>query len=117
LLTRGIPPDLEWEANHLRRGQSVSWRKGDVIVQAWKDKRLVQIRSTINYMTIVTTERKERKTNLEVKKSNVVFQYNKFIKGIERADRYPSYYSVLRKSVKWPNVSAKFFSEFLCTKQ
>jgi len=92
-------------------------RKGDVIVQAWKDKRLVQIRSTINYMTIVTTERKEGKTNLEIKKSNAVFQYNKFIKGIERAGQYPSYYSVLRKSVKWPNVSAKFFNEFLCTKQ
>ena len=75
------------------------------------------MRSTINYVTIVTTEMKERKTNLEIKKSNAVFQYNKFIKGIERKDQYPSYYSVLRMSVKWPNVSAKFFNEFLCTIQ
>jgi hypothetical protein len=67
-LTRGIPPDLEWEATHLRRGQSAFWRKGDVKVQAWKDKSLVRMRSTINYMTIVTTERKERKTNMEIKK-------------------------------------------------
>ena len=52
-LTRGIPPDLERETNHLRRGQSAFWRKGDVIVQAWKDKRLVWMRSTINYTTIV----------------------------------------------------------------
>jgi len=73
----------------LRRGQSEFWRKGDVIVQAWKDKRLVRMRSTINYTTIVTAERKERKINLEIKKSNAVSQYNKFIKGIERADQYP----------------------------
>jgi len=71
------------------------------------------MRSTINYTTIVTTERKERKTHLEIKKSNAVFQYSKFIKGIERADQYPSYYSALRKSVKWPNASAKFFNERL----
>jgi uncharacterized protein YktA (UPF0223 family) len=47
------------------------------------------MRSTINYTTIVTAERKERKINLEIKKSNAVSQYNKFIKGIERADQYP----------------------------
>jgi hypothetical protein len=73
----------------LRRGQSEFRRKGDVIVQAWKDKRLVRMRSTINYTTIVTTERKERKINLEINKSNAVSQCNKFIKGIERADQYP----------------------------
>jgi hypothetical protein len=75
----------------LRRGQSAFWRKGDVTVQAWKDKGLVRMRSMINYMTIVTTERKENKTNLEIKKSNAVFHYSKFIKGKERADQYPSY--------------------------
>jgi len=32
---------------------------------------------------------------------NAVVQYNKFIKGMERADQYLSFYSVLRKTVKW----------------
>jgi hypothetical protein len=38
---RGIPPDLEWEASHLKKRQSVFRRKGDSMVQAWKEKRLV----------------------------------------------------------------------------
>jgi hypothetical protein len=58
-------------AKFLKERKGYFWRKGDVIIQAWKDKRLVRMRSTINYTTIVTTERKERKTNLEIKKSNL----------------------------------------------
>ena len=57
--------------------------------------------STIHDATIVKTGRKDRKTNLEIKKPYAVAQYNKFMKGIDRADQYLSYYSVLRKTVKW----------------
>jgi len=32
-LTRGIPPDLEQEANHLKKEQSASWRPGVIMVQ------------------------------------------------------------------------------------
>jgi len=38
---------------------------------------------------------------MEIKKSCTVGQYNKFIKGIDRADQYLSSYSVLKKTVKW----------------
>jgi len=41
------------------------------------------------------------KTNMEIKKPYAVVQYNKFIKGVDRADQYLSCYSVLRKTVKW----------------
>jgi len=37
---------------------------------------------------------------MEVKKPYAVVQYNKFMKGIDRADHYLSVYSVLRKTVK-----------------
>jgi len=40
------------------------------------------------------------KTNMEIKKPYAVVQYNKFMKGLDRADQYLSYYSVLRKTVK-----------------
>jgi hypothetical protein len=40
------------------------------------------------------------------------------MEGIGRAEKYLSYYSDLRKTVKWPNVSVKLrtFNAFLCSK-
>jgi len=40
--------------------------------------------STIHDATIVNKERKDRKTNMEVKKPYAVVQYNKFMKGVDR---------------------------------
>src|SRR5215510_15678731 len=36
------------------------------------------------------------------KKPICIFQYNMFMKGVDMADQYLSYYSLLRKTVKWP---------------
>jgi len=41
----------------------------------------------IHDTTIVNTGRKDRKTNMEIKKPCAVVQYNKFMKGIDRADQ------------------------------
>jgi len=51
--------------------------------------------------TIVNKGKKERKTNMEIKKPYAVVQYNKFMKGLDRTDQYLSYYSFPRKTVKW----------------
>jgi hypothetical protein len=69
------------------------------MVQVWKDRILVGI-STIHDATVVSTGRKDRKTNMEIKKPYAVLQYNKFMKGVDRTDQYLSYYSVLRKTAK-----------------
>ena len=57
--------------------------------------------STIHDTTTVSKGRKDRKTNMEIKKSYAIVQYNNFIKDIDRADQYLIYYSVLKKLVKW----------------
>jgi len=72
-----------------------------MIVQVWKDKRLVQMISTIHEATIINKGQNDRKTNMEIKKPSAVVLYNKFMKDVDRADQYLSYYSVLRKTVKW----------------
>ena len=38
---RGIPSDLEGEGKHLKKGQAVCQKNGDVSVCVWKDVRLV----------------------------------------------------------------------------
>jgi hypothetical protein len=96
----GSPRDLVGEDKHLKKGQSVFQRKGDLTVQVWKDERLLQMISAILKATVVNTRRKDRKTNMEMK-SYAVVQYNKLMKGIDRADQYLSFCSVLRNTVKW----------------
>ena len=49
--------------------------------------------STIHEATVVSTGRKDSKTNMEIRKPYAVVQYNKFMKGLEKADQYLSYYS------------------------
>ena len=55
---------------------------------------------TIHDVSIVNKGRKDRKTNMEIKKPYAFVQYQKFIKGLDRADQYLTYYSVLKKTVK-----------------
>jgi len=74
--------------------------------------------STIHDATTVNKGRKDRNTNMEIKKPYVVVQYNKFIKGVDRVDQYLTYYSVLKKTVKWSKkvvlylLNCVLFSEF-----
>jgi hypothetical protein len=35
------------------------------------------------------------------KKPITISEYNMFMKGVDRADQYLAYYSLLRKTVKW----------------
>ena len=71
---RDIPRDLEVEGKRLNRGQSAFRRKGDVMVQVWKDKRLVRMISMIHDARIVNTERKYRKRDLEIKKPYAIVE-------------------------------------------
>jgi hypothetical protein len=43
--------------------------------------------STIHGATIVSTGKKDRKTNREIRVPAAIVQYNKFMKGIDRADQ------------------------------
>ena len=56
----------------MKKEKSAFRRNGDVMVQVWKDK------TRANYATIVNKERKDRKTNMEIKNPYAVGQYNKF---------------------------------------
>jgi len=56
--------------------------------------------STIHGATTVNKGRKDRNTNMEIKKPCAVVQYNKFIKDVDRTDQHLSYCSVLKKTIK-----------------
>jgi len=54
----------------LKTGQSAFQGKGDIIVQM--DTRIVQLKSMIHDATVVEGGRKERRTELEIKKTYTV---------------------------------------------
>jgi hypothetical protein len=54
--------------------------------------------STLHQATI---ERQESKRGGSVIKPSCILKYNKYMKDVDRADQYLSYYSILRKTMKW----------------
>ncbi|CAK9816388.1 PiggyBac transposable element-derived protein 4 [Anthophora quadrimaculata] len=79
-----------------------AYRKGNTLVLAWKDKRIVTALTTWNNAGI-TPVRRTLRGGIEVviKKPNVIQNYIKFMSGVDRADQLASTYCFLRKSVKW----------------
>jgi len=90
-VNRGLPPEMKNE-----RGETTFRGKGEILLQSWRDTRVVNTISTIHDSTMVDVPQR----NEEVKRKPVFFQYM-FMKGVDRADQYLSY-SLLRKTVKWP---------------
>lgn len=49
------------------------------------------------------------RTKQTVKKPTCIVEYNKYMKGVDRADQYLSYYSILLKTKKWTKKVVLFF--------
>jgi hypothetical protein len=103
---RDIPRDLEGEGKRLKIGSHCSG--GEMII-------------IILDAEIVNKGRNDRKTSMEIKKPYAVVQYNKLMKGIDRADQDHSYYSVQRNTVIWSKkvvlylLNSLLFNTYLCT--
>ncbi|CAK9833144.1 Transposon Tf2-8 polyprotein [Anthophora retusa] len=75
-------------------------RKGKILIQKWNTtKKVITMISTIHSANMV--ECVNKRTNKKGLKPICVRDYNKFMKGVDRADQYLSYYSILRKTKKW----------------
>ena len=81
---RGLPKSFVQTGNNLKAGQSIFCRRNDVLLQTWKDKREVRMVSTLHQATI---ERQESKRGGSVKKPSCILEYNKYMKGVDRADQ------------------------------
>jgi hypothetical protein len=96
-VNRGFPPDLKQESVSLKRGETTFRRKGDLLLQSWRDTRVVNMISAIYNSSMVDVQKRRG----QVKKPVRISDYNMFMIGVDRADQYLSYYSLLRKTIKW----------------
>jgi len=81
-VNRGLPPVMKNESQSLKRGETTFRRKGEILLQSWRDTHVVNMISTIHDSTVVDVPRR----NEEVKKKAIcIFQFNMFMKGVNRA--------------------------------
>lgn len=57
--------------------------------------------STIHSAEMKESNNIDWKTRKKIIKPVAVIEYNKYMKDVDRADQYLSYYSILRKTTKW----------------
>jgi len=96
---RGLPECLK--KTNLKKGETIFRRKNDILVQVWQSKKEVSLISSIHSAEMKESNNVDRIKRQKIIKPNALIDYNKYMKGVDRADQYLSYYSILRKTVKW----------------
>lgn len=85
----------------LKRGEIVGKESTTgLVIGKWKDKRDVPFLSTKHALDIKATGKKNRKGE-EVKKPSAILEYNAGKDGIDVSDQMASYFSPLRKTIRW----------------
>lgn len=100
------PKDLV--AKKLQKGE-ISWRRYEsVVVCKWKDKRDVLTISNMHKVQPVEVQNRNGRLSI---KPNIIKDYNDGMSGIDRSDQMLSYYSALRKTIRWPKKLALHIME------
>ena len=82
----------------MARGSVRAHRAGKVMAMQWQDKRTVTILSTTGSCNLVQVKMCR---GVIKEKPEVVELYNQNMLGVDKMDQLATYYSFLRKSVKW----------------
>ncbi|CAB3255308.1 unnamed protein product [Arctia plantaginis] len=99
---RGLPKEIV--LLKLKKGEiKGAMNKNGVKVIKWVDKRQLLMISTLkeDKDVLVNTGKKIRKTNEDIKKPTCVLTYNNNKKGVDFSDQMSSYYSTLKRGLKW----------------
>ena len=113
---RGLPEQFKGK-HKMDIGSTESYRCGDMMALAWRDKQIIYMLSTkhsndrkdvpswyvyyicIFVMSFLFTLGDQQ--NPPKNKPNVIHQYNRYMLGVDKLDHMMCYYSFIYKSVKW----------------
>jgi hypothetical protein len=84
---------------YLKGGQATYCCKGQVLIHLSPDMRDIKLISTLHTAKFVETEKKNGKGGT-MKKLEIIQDYNKFVRGMGRADQILLCYPSCRKTVK-----------------
>ena len=94
----------------LKKGEMVWRRNDDVTVCKWKDKRDVITISNMHRVEMVEVRNRNGKVMM---KPNIVRDYNAGMSEVDRSNQTLSYYSALRKTIRWPKKLALHIFEMM----
>lgn len=103
---KGNPNDVI--QRKLKKGEFIWQQNGPVTVCKWKDKRDVLTISNKHVVEMVEVSNRNGKLSM---KPNIIRDYNLNMSGIDRADQMLSYYTSLRKTIRWPKKVALHIME------
>ena len=95
---KGLPNKVV--STKISKGQCIRPRNGRIVVLKWYDKRDVLMLTTFHPGKLVNSQNKNRKGE-SIQKPDCIFSYNNSMCGVNRTDQLTSYYSPLRKTLRW----------------
>ena len=96
---RGMPLAIKCSGKRgMAQGSVRAYRAGKMMAIQWQDKRTVTILSTTGSCNLVQVKTRR---GVVKEKPEVVDLYNQNMLGVDKMDQLATYYSFLRKSVKW----------------
>ncbi|MGL5707887.1 MAG: transposase [Aeromonas sp.] len=101
-INRGLPKELK--SAKLKVMETTFLRRGEILLQIFKSNKKKDVRmiSSIHNADLIDTGKKDRKTGNTIFKPKCIMDYNQFMKGVDRADQFLSYYPIYdRKTIKW----------------
>ena len=109
---RGLPKRLV-NLKLKKRGSFAYRTMGSKLFVKLSDTKEVYFLTNLFKPNVIATNKRDR-TRKRVHKLNLVHQYNQYMGGVDRNDALLSYYSALRKSMKWyKKIGAHFIEEAL----
>lgn len=96
---RNMPPNMKTKPK-LKKGETLAASSGDMLALVWKDKKNVNMLTTMHKDTIRDTGKKSR-TGKAVRKPIACSSYSKGMGGVDLNDQISVFYKSPRKTIKW----------------
>lgn len=105
---RGLPEFFK--KAKLKVMETIFARQGKILLQLYKTnkKRDIRMILTIHNADICDTGKKDKNGDA-ILKPKCIIDYNRYMKGVDRADQYLSYYPIYRKTKKWTKKVSLYF--------
>ena len=103
-INRGVPESLG--QTKLKVGQTAYRRKGDTLIQKWMSTKEIRLISNIHSAKMLVSNNIDWRTRQNIIQPEMVIEYNKYMKGVDRADQHLSNYPILKKTKKWTKRAA-----------